>query len=265
MYDLGIIGVGNMGGAILKGVLNSEIFEPSKIIIYEKNIEKTMYFSDLGVGVADSEQDVAKYSKILLLAVKPTMLESIGRLTKDYIARDTFILSIAAGVSIADLKTYFGGDKLFVRAMPNTPALINEGMTAVVPDSNIHMDDIRKIIEIFESVGRVAVMNEEKIAVFTGSASSMPAYIYMFIEAAAEASVRHGFNRMEAYEYISQAVMGAAKMVLETGKHPGELKDQVTSPKGSTIRGVMALEREGFRNAVITAVDEGIEASKKLI
>lgn len=264
MYDLGVIGVGNMGGAILRGALNADIFEPSKVIVYEKNVEKIVSFLEQNVRLADSELEVSSQCKILLLAVKPTTLKSLGDKIRFHIPEGTIIVSIAAGVSIEDLKKYFGVNKLYVRVMPNTPALINEGMSAIVPDKTVHIDDTKKVIEIFKSIGRIAIMEEEKISVFTGSASSMPAFVYMFIEAAAEAAVNHGFNRKEAYEYISQAIIGSAKMVLETHMHPGELKDQVTSPKGSTIKGVMALEREGFRNAVIQAVEEATNAAEKL-
>lgn len=264
MYDLGVIGVGNMGSAILKGALNSEVFEPSKIILYERDIEKVTSFSEQNVRIANDVIEVASYSKILLLAVKPSIMESLGKTLKGSIPKESIIVSIAAGVSISDLKTYFGEENLYVRVMPNTPALINSGMTAIVPDIKVHAEDIRKVIELFNSVGRVRILEESKIDAFAGAASCMPAFVYMFIEASADAAVKNGLNRQEAYEFISQAVVGAAKMVLETGMHPGKLKDQVTSPGGSTIKGVFALEREGFRNAVIAAVDEATIASKKL-
>lgn len=264
MYDLGVIGVGNMGGAILNGTLNADVLEPSKVIIYEREVEKTLEFLEKNVRMANSENEVAAYSKIILLAVKPTAMKTLGEKIKANINEEAIIVSIAAGVSIDDLKEYFGENHRYVRVMPNTPALINEGMTAIVPGNTVHMDDLKMIIKLFESVGRTTILSEDKIDAFAGATSCMPAFVYIFIESAADAAIKNGLTRREAYEFISQALIGSAKMVLETDKHPGELKDQVTSPLGSTIRGVMALEREGFRNAVITAVDEATMASKKL-
>ncbi len=264
MYDLGVIGVGNMAGAILRGALKAGTFEPSKVIAHNRTVNKIADLAEDGVRVAENENEVALQSKILLLGVKPYMMATLGEKIRNDIPKDTLVVSIAGGVSLHDLMECFGEDRKIIRVMPNTPALVNEGMTAIAPGPNVHMDELKKVFELFEAVGKVALLEEEKIDPFSGAVGCMPAFVFMFIEAAADAAVKNGLTRREAYDFVAQAVLGSAKMVMETKLHPGELKDQVTSPKGSTIRGVMALEREGLRNAVIAAVDEATLASKKL-
>lgn len=265
MYELGIIGVGNMGGAIIRGAIKSGLIEPQNIIIYEKTRDKVEDLISKGVTLAESEKDLVKKSKRIFLAIKPQGFKKLGESIKDDIKSDQLIISIAAGVSIDAMKKIFGVQNKYIRVMSNTPALTGEGMTAISPDFGIDKESVDFTVSLFKSVGKVVDLEEEKIAAFSGIAGCMPAYVYMFIEAAADAGVSHGIPRKDAYEMVSQALLGSAKLMLESGKHPGELKDQVTSPGGSTIKGVMALEKAGFRNAIIEAVHEGTKASEKLI
>ena len=252
---LGIIGVGNMGGAILGVILDSGLLEAKDIMIYNHSREKAKKFIDRGVLFAANEEDLVSKCETLLLCVKPQSFDALARTLKGKIAEDRLIASIAAGISLEKLEELFGAHR-FVRIMPNTPALIGQGMSALCKNDLATDADLDAITKLFDAVGATAHLPEEKFDAFSGIAGCMPAYVYMFIEAAADAAVKNGLKRDEAYKYVATAVAGSANMVLKTGKHPGELKDQVTSPGGTTIRGVVALEREGFRNAVIKAVDE---------
>lgn len=260
MYKLGIIGVGNMGGAILRGVLESKNLDPSEIIMFERNKDKIKDLLDKGVSLGKSEEEVFNDSENILLSIKPQSFKELGKKISGKISDEKVLISIAAGVSLDQMKEFFSHEKN-IRIMPNTPALIGRGMSAIVPSESISDDERTFVEEIFKSVGEVTTtIDEKKIDAYSAVAGCMPAFVYMFIEAAADAGVKNGLKRDEAYKYVSQAVMGSAEMVLKTGKHPGELKDQVTSPGGTTIRGVVSLEKNGFRNAVIEGVDESANA-----
>ena len=265
MYELGIIGVGNMGGAIVRGAIKSGLIAPKSIIIYERNKEKVRDILQRGVSYASSEEELVSKSKRLLIAIRPQGFEELGNKIKDKLEKDTLIISIAAGVSIAAMKDIFGEDKKYIRVMSNTPATIGEGMTAISPEKGLDSESTDFAFNLFESVGKVIVLDESKIASFTGFVGCMPAYLFMLIESASDAAVSHGFSRAEIYQLMSQVMLGSAKLVQESGKHPAELKDEVTSPGGSTIKGVLVLEKAGFRNAIIEAVHEGTRASEKLI
>lgn len=265
MYELGIIGVGNMGGAIIRGAIRSGLIPPSSIIIYERNKNKVRDILQRGVAFAESEEEIVLSSKRLLIAIRPQGFEELGKKIKDKIEKGTLLISIAAGVSIDAMKEIFGVENKYIRVMSNTPATIGEGMTAISVDDGIENESIDFAINLFGCVGKVITLEEDKIAAFTGFVGCMPAYIFMLIESASDAAVSHGFARNEIYQLMSQVLLGSAKLVQESGKHPAELKDEVTSPGGSTIKGVLVLEKAGFRNAIIEAVHEGTKASEKLI
>ena len=254
MYKLGVIGLGNMGGAIVRGILESETFDPKEITIFEKNKEKVEDLLEKGINLSESEEDLIKNSKNILLAIKPQGFKKLGKALSGNLEKESTLISIAAGITLKDMEEIFSHKKV-IRVMPNTPALIRKGMTAISPSENVDDKDIEFVKEIFGSVGGIAVMDENYIDAFQGLAGCMPAFVYMFIEAAADSGVKNGLKRQDAYKFVSQALVGSAEMVLKTGKHPGELKDQVTSPGGTTIKGVVTLEEEGFRNAIIKAVD----------
>lgn len=265
MYDLGIIGVGNMGGAIIRGAIQSGLINPHKIIIYERHKEKVRDILQRGVTLAGSETEVVKKTKRVLFAIRPQGFRDLGKKIRDELQDESLIISIAAGVSIEEMKEIFGASYKYIRVMSNTPATIGEGMTAIAPDEGLDRESIDFAFELFERVGKVIILDEEKIASFTGFVGCMPAYLFMLIESASDAAVSHGFSRNEIYQLMSQVMLGSAKLVQETGKHPAELKDEVTTPGGSTIKGVLVLEKHGFRNAIIEAVHAGTKASEKLI
>jgi len=262
---LGIIGAGNMGSSILKGVTSSNFLENKNIAIFDLNKEKIEELSkEYGVKKAENENELTKESDILILSVKPNIIPKVLDKIKDDLSEKTIVLSIAAGISIDFIENIIGTDKKVIRTMPNTPAQVMEGMTAVVFNENMNEEEKKDIFKILDSFGKSIEIEEKLIHTFTGIAGSLPAYVYMFMEALADGGVLEGMPRDKAYEIIAQTVKGSAEMLLKTGKHPGVLKDEVTSPAGTTIEAVNILENGNFRGTVINAVKACVEKSKKM-
>lgn len=256
MFDkfIGFIGAGNMGSAIIGGILNASLATTSQIIASahsQKTLEEVR--NKFSIETTLSNEIVAERSDILFLAVKPNMFDEVIPQIAPHIKSGCIIVSIAAGKTIDSIEKAFGRDIKLVRAMPNTPALVGEAMSALCANEAVTEDELAQIQEIFNSFGKCEVVKEGLIDAVVGVSGSSPAYVYMFIEAMADAAVADGMPRAQAYKFAAQSVYGAAKMVLETRKHPGELKDAVCSPGGTTIEAVAALEKGGFRNTVITA------------
>jgi len=252
---IGIVGIGNMGGAILDGIL-AEGVAPEQVFVYDTDSERVAQAVGRGVKAAKSVKDIAINCDIIILAVKPGKIVSA---IQDLNNKDKLplFISVAAGVTIADMET--GGEDIrVVRTMPNTPAVVGEAMTAICGGSGTNDADLAAACEIFGMFGKTAVVDEGLLEAVAGISGCAPAYVYMFIEALADAGVLHGMPRKDSYTFAAQAVLGAAKMVLETGHHPGALKDAVCSPGGATIEAVAELERQGFRGAVIDAVDAAV-------
>lgn len=253
--EFGFIGMGNMGYAIVKGLLSR--YAPEKLTFAEMNQERREdVAARTGVTPSADVRSCAKASSYVVMAVKPQHFDHVIEEIKDVVTEDKIIISIAPGISIASLRERFGKACRIVRAMPNTPALIGEGMTGVCYDAGQFTEEEEVTIRgFFESFGRMKLVEERLLNAVVCVSGSSPAYVYLFIEALADSAVKYGLPRATAYEMAAQAVMGSAKMVLETGEHPGRLKDQVCSPGGTTIAGVAALEEYGLRNAVIKAGD----------
>ncbi len=207
---------------------------------------------------------VAKKSDILILAVKPNLYPIVINEIKDLVKDDVIIVTIAAGKSIESTEKSFGRELKLIRTMPNTPALVGEGMTAVCPNKLITDNDINEVSKLLNSFSKVEVVSESLIDAVTSVSGSSPAYVYMFIEAMADAAVLQGMPRDKAYKFAAQTVLGSAKMVLETGMHPGALKDMVCSPGGTTIEAVAELEAKGFRSAVISAMNKCYKKSQEM-
>ena len=255
MYNVGFIGMGNMGTAILKGLLKT--YRPDQLVFTQPTEAKGKRTeAETGVKYAATNEEVAKNAEILVLAVKPQFYNSVLPEIGEVLAKDAIVISLAPGVTIDSIREKLGGKGRIVRCMPNTPAMIGEGMTGVCYDETLFSEKERKDIQdIFESFGEMQLVPEHLMDVVTCLSGSSPAYVYMFIEALADAGVKHGMPRAAAYKFAAKAVAGSAEMVLKTGKHPAELKDNVCSPGGTTIAGVAALEEYGLRNAVIKASD----------
>ena len=264
MAKIGFIGMGNMGYSMLKGVLN--YLNPQDIIFTCLSSEKKEKISnETGVRYAESNAECANSAKYIILAVKPQVYNTVLKNIQNVITEESVIISLAPGITIAAIKEELGADIKVVRAMPNTPALVGEGMTGICYE-NGELDFAEKefVEQFFNSFGKVVTVPEKLMSGVVCASGSSPAYVYMFIEALADSVVKYGIPRQEAYKLVAQTVLGSAKMLLETGEHPGKLKDNVCSPAGTTIQGVAALEEFGFRNAIIKATDKCFEACNKI-
>lgn len=255
MSTFGFIGMGNMGYAMLKGLLKS--YDPSEVVFSCATDKKRVSVAEeTGITAAMSNTECANSAKYIVLAIKPQMYESVVKNIVNVITPQNVIISLSPSHTIEKLKNMLGKDTRIVRAMPNTPALIGEAMTGISFDPMAFTFEEKDVIDkFFKSFGAYKVVDERLMNAVTCASGSSPAYVYMFIEAMADAVVKHGMPRAAAYEFVANTVAGAAKMVLETGEHPGLLKDRVCSPGGTTIEGVAALEENGFRNSIIKAVD----------
>jgi len=252
---LGLIGSGNMGQAIIGGIIKAERFLPENIFASDVN-EKTLtsISEKYGIKTTIDNNEVARAADILILSVKPHLYPAVIRQIWDQIKQNAIIVTIAAGKAIRETEEAFGRRIKVVRVMPNTPALVGEGMTALCPNDMLTEEEKEEVIHLFESVGKVEVVPENLMDAVTAVSGSSPAYVYLLIEAMADAAVLAGMPRDQAYRMASQAVLGSAKMVLETGMHPGALKDMVCSPGGTTIEAVSILEEKGLRSAIIAAM-----------
>ena len=263
--NLGFIGTGNMGAAMVKGIIRAGIIPPDAIYIYDADNEKAEALKcETGVKIGDSGGEVVENCGMIILAVKPNAIRKALEECGNRFDSSKVLVSIAVGVPIKYYKSIIGSDKKVVRAMPNTPALIGEGMTLVCFDENISDEEKKKVMEIFNCIGMAEVLDEKLMSEVTALTGSSPAYVFMFIEAMADAAVLSGIPRDMAYKLAAQAVLGSAKMVLETGRHPGELKDQVCSPAGTTIEAVRYLEKNGFRAAVIEAMRQCAKRAREI-
>ena len=253
MAKIGFIGMGNMGFAILQGLL--KLYRPEDRLFTDVNQERMETVKkQTGVDFVESNAECANQSRIVVLAVKPQYYDAVLKNIKYAVKPEQIVISIAPGITIDSLVKKLGDGKRIVRAMPNTPALLGEGMTGVTYDRGLFTEEEEQEIRaFFQSFGRMEYVEERLMSAVVCASGSSPAYVYMFIEALADSAVRYGLPRDKAYEFAAQTVKGAAEMVLQTGKHPGELKDMVCSPAGTTIAGVAALEEYGFRNAVLKA------------
>lgn len=261
---IGFLGAGNMGSALIRGLIDRGQFAAGNLVVYDIDANKTADLSTkYDVTVCKNSEELFEKSDMILLAVKPFCVKQVLTGMDRFFAGRT-IVSVAAGISIQYIKALTGEKSRVVRAMPNTPALVGEGMTAVSFENGFPDEERERIVEIFSCVGRVEVLEESLMNEVIALSGSSPAYAFVFIEAMADAAVRFGIKRDIAYRMAAQSLLGASKMVLETGKHPAVLKDMVCSPAGTTIEAVAALEKNGFRNAVIEAMQVCTDKAKKL-
>lgn len=256
MFDkiIGFIGAGNMGSAMIGGILNASFATSGQIIASAHSpatLEKMK--SKFSIETTLSNETVAERSDILFLAVKPNKFDEVIPQISEHIKGSCIVVSIAAGKTLTAIEDTFGKKIKLVRAMPNTPALVGEAMSALCANDAVSEKELAEIVQIFNCFGKAETVPESMMDAVIGVSGSSPAYVYMFIEAMADAAVADGMPRAQAYKFAAQSVFGAAKMVLETGEHPAVLKDAVCSPAGTTIEAVAALEKGGFRDAVITA------------
>ena len=260
---IGFIGLGNMAKAMIGGILAKGLMGPNEIIgTAATETTRTKVASKYGIQTRSSNEAVAKDADIIILAVKPQYLKVVIADIMDSVDDGKIVVSIAAGKTINWLAKEFEKPVKIIRVMPNTPALVLEGCSAVCRNDLVTDNDFHFVMELLQSFGKAYTVPESMMDVVVGISGSSPAYVFLFIEAMADAAVAGGMPRKQAYEFAAQSVLGSAKMVLETGRHPAQLKDMVCSPGGTTIEAVSLLEQRGFRGAVMEAVQACIEKSR---
>lgn len=261
--NVGFIGCGNMGGAMLKGIIEAGL-DSKKIYVYEDSKDRKKELREqFNINLSETLKDIVSESDVVFLAVKPHICPEVLEDIKEEL-KDKTLISVAAGVTIGTIEKIIGDDKKVIRIMPNTPAFVGEAMTSLTPNKNITVDEKNSISELLEGFGKVEEVEEKMIHAVIGASGSSPAYVFMFIEAMADAAVLKGMPRDKAYKFAAQGVLGAAKMVLDTGIHPGQLKDMVCSPGGTTIEAVAELERTGMKASVISAMVKCMEKSEEM-
>lgn len=271
---IGFIGAGNMGGAIIKGYLGAQKAlnnndTSSNIFVCDSDLEKaTELAKSLGINKCDTIEKLVSNCSIIFLAVKPNVYEIVLGEVNKTMTKEKVLISMAAGITIDFIQGNFSYPIKIIRIMPNTPALVNESMTAVCMGKGITQDDKLVPLEILRSIGKVELIDEELIHAVIGVSGSSPAYAYMFIEAIARAGVEKGLDYNMALKMAAQSVLGASKMILETGRTPNDLVDMVCSPNGTTIEAVNVLRKNGFNDSVaegvFAAIDKSIKMSKYL-
>jgi pyrroline-5-carboxylate reductase len=254
-----------MATALVRGMLNARVASPPAIVASDPlGPARDALAAETGITVFEANGPVVEHSDVLVLAVKPQSMPEVLSELKPQVSAAQLVISIAAGVPISVLVAGLGPDRRVVRVMPNTPALLGEGASAFAPGPGVSSDDEALVQAFLSSVGRVVQVPERLLDAVTGLSGSGPAFVYLIIEALSDGGVRMGLPRDIALTLAAQTVLGAARMVLETGLHPGVLKDQVTSPGGTTIAGLHALEQGGVRGALIDAVVAATSRSAEL-
>lgn len=254
-----------MGSALLRRIVKNDINHEFDLSAFDTNTSLlNTITNELNIKEEINSKNLVKNCDIIFLAIKPQYCEAVLKNIRSELTPDKILVSIVVGLSTYYMKSILGNKARIVRTMPNTPALVGEGMTLVSWDESIDNVEKNAIIQLLSWSGKVEAMDESFMSEVTALTGSSPAYVFMLIEAMADGAVKWGINRNQAYRLAAQAVLGSAKMVLETGQHPGELKDMVCSPGGTTIEAVAALEREGLRNAIIAAMDECTKKAREI-
>lgn len=262
---IGFIGLGNMAKAMLSGILGDGVVQPEDILgsaATQATLDKVK--EQYKIRTTLSNKTVAREADILVLAVKPIVLPVVLEEIMDEVDDRKLIISIAAGKTTKWISQYFNKPVKIIRCMPNTPALVQEGASAVCRNENVTDEELQTALQLIRSFGMAEVVNENLVDVIGAVSGASPAYVFMFIEALADAGVKWGLTRRQAYRFCAQAVMGSAELMLKSGRHPAELKDMVCSPGGTTIEGLEVLEERGLRGDVMKAIDACMNKSKQM-
>ncbi len=262
---IGFIGCGNMGTAMMQGILDSGKCEPQDMMISCRT-EATLQAKkeQFGIQTSTDNRAVAAFAEVLFIAVKPQFYAEVIGEIKDLLTEEQILVSIAPGKTLAWFDEQIGRKLKVIRTMPNTPSMVKEGMMGMCAGDKVTGEEIALVRDICDGFSETEIIPERLMDVVTAVSGSSPAYVFMFIEAMADAAVAGGMPRAQAYKFAAQAVMGSAKMVLETGKHPAELKDMVCSPAGTTIQAVRVLEEKGMRSSVIEAMQKCLDVSRNM-
>jgi pyrroline-5-carboxylate reductase len=262
---LGFLGAGNMAGAIIKGLLHGKVLPPDRVTASDVKTERLEQLRALhGIRTTSDNRELAAGCDVLVLAVKPQSIDKVLNDVGAHVRADQLVVSVAAGVPIEALEARLPTGVRVVRAMPNTPATVQAGATAIAGGAHAREDDLRIARELFQAVGRVVVLDEALIDAVTGLSGSGPAYVMLIIEALADGGVKVGLHRDTALLLAAQTVFGSAQLLLETGEHPGRLKDMVTSPGGTAIAGLHTLESGALRKTLIDAVEVATKRAAEL-
>ncbi len=265
MNKIGFIGCGNMGGAILKGVLSAGIVAAENVYVHTGDQQKTEELvSQHQINACMSNREVVEKAEMIILAVKPYLFDAIFAEFKDALNEKKVLVSVAAGQSIENMTRLSTPQTKIVRTMPNTPAMVGSGMSAITPNENCTAEEIAAVMKVFESFGKAEIVPESLMDAIPAVSGSSPAYVFMMINALCDGAVRDGMSRSMALTFAAQAVLGSAKMVLESGMHPEALKDMVCSPNGTTIEAVAKLEEKGFRDAVLAGMKACTDRLKEM-
>lgn len=264
---LGVIGMGVMGRTILKGLLNARALEPGQLWGSSRSAQTCQEVAgELGVAVEPKPSSRLETTGVLVLCVKPAQapaaLDALGATGR--LGRDTLLISIVAGTTLGQLAARLGGDNPWVRAMPNTPCVVGEGMTALAPGAHATPEHLARARRVFECVGRTVEADERHFDAITALSGSGPAYHYLIMEAMADAGVRVGLPRDLALALVAQTALGAARMVQTSGRHPAALRDDVTTPAGCTIGGLLMLEDGKIRSVLARAIEEATRIAGSL-
>jgi pyrroline-5-carboxylate reductase len=262
---LALLGAGNMARALLRGCLARAELTPDQLAATDVSADARAHITrELGIRTFESNAEATRWATTVVLAVKPQVIPAVLAEIAPVLTDDQLVISIAAGIPIDRIAEGLRGHLRVIRAMPNTPALVGAGATAVCASAGATADDLREADGLFASVGSVVQVGEGLMDAVTGLSGSGPAYAFLAIEALSDGGVQAGLPRDVATRLAAQTLLGAAKLALESGEHPGKLKDMVTSPAGTTIAGVAALERAGFRAALMQAVEAATARAKAL-
>ncbi|KAJ0978861.1 hypothetical protein J5N97_014335 [Dioscorea zingiberensis] len=253
VYRLGFVGAGNLAESIARGVANSGVLPPSTIRTAHRRPERCAVFESFGVRILETNQQVVDDSDIVILSVKPQVVKEVLLELRPFFSEEKVLVSIAAGIKLHDLQEW-SGHRRIIRVMPNTPSAVGEAASVMCLGQMATKLDEERVSCLFKAIGKIWTADEKYFDAITGLSGSGPAYIYIAIEALADGGVAAGLPRELALGLASQTVLGAAAMVNQTGKHPGQLKDAVTSPAGTTIAGIQELEKGAFRSTLMSAV-----------
>ena len=263
---IGMIGAGNMGNALIDGLLRSGATSPGQIICSDASERQLAAVHDkFKIATTTDNNEVVRSSDVIIYAIKPQIMASVLKETADALDMSKLIISIAAGVPLAAIESLLKKDLRLIRVMPNVAVAVREGATAVAAGGHASKEDVKMAMAIFDSVGKSIFLKENDLMdAITGLSGSGPAYIFMIVDALADAGVKVGLSRKDALFLASQTILGSAKLLLETDAHPGQLKDSVTSPGGTAIAGLHTLEKGGLRTTLINAVEAATNRSKEL-
>ena len=262
---VGFIGAGNMGFAMIKGIINSKHINAKNVYVFDLDKEKLHVIkNEMKINVANSTEDIVENCDLIILAVKPNLVKSLLTDLKSKFDTNKILISVAVGIPIKTYEDIIGEDKKIIRTMPNLPAVVGEGMTLACCNSKVGEGEFEAVCKMFECMGEVEIIEERLLTEVTALTGSSPAYMFMILEAMADAAVLSGINRKLAYKLAAQAMLGSAKLFKESGLHPGELKDRVCSPSGSTIEAVTALEKNGLRYTIIEAMNRCTDKARDI-